>query len=305
MSNVSHECRKENSLTAPCDRNPEVKFQLDQTSPPLTEDQVKEAMKTLNNTAFVERFPQVERRFCDPPLSLQTIGLISFVPAKGATPNSNGVYGFAKLRGNFATEIEANEQAERIIRTVDSYHQIYHTYVGRPFPLTCSSDYSREVSRVDLQKETSTAMAHDISKKREKEQREIEEIQNKEKELLEDVKKTEEDKEDRYTTLQVKKAQLTWTFLETEKKLQQMTGLIARARHELSELDAKHPELKSLYYEKYMNARRQANLSTDNVSSADNFIKYMIEDVRIPAVDAEYNRLFGEDDAIREEKKSN
>jgi hypothetical protein len=88
-----------------------------------------------------------------------------------------------------------------------------------------------------------------------------------------------------------------------------MTGLIARARHELSELDAKHPELKSLYYEKYMNARKQANLSTDNLNSADNFIKYMIEDVRIPTVEAEYNRLFGEDDvshvATREEKKSN
>ena len=31
---------------------------------------------------------------------MQRIGLLSFVPAKGATPNSKGIYGFAKMRGN-------------------------------------------------------------------------------------------------------------------------------------------------------------------------------------------------------------
>lgn len=286
------EWRKENTLTAPSDRDPTHKFQLNQNANPLTEEQVVDAMKELNVTAFVERFPQVERRFADPPLDLQRIGLISFVPAKGSKPNEQGIYGFAKLRGNFATETEASEHAERIIRTVDSYHQIYHTYVGRPFPLTCSSEYSKEVSRVDLQKETANAISDDVRKKREKEQKEIEEIKNREKELLEDVKKTEENRDDHYTTLRVKKAQLTWTYIETEKKLQQMAGLIARARHEVEELDASHPELKTTYYNKYMDARKQAGLSTDKVEAGQNFIKYMVEDVTIPAVDKEYDRLY-------------
>ena len=46
---------------------------------------------------------------------MQNIGLISFVPAKGATPNDNGVFGFAKLRGNFSTNIDMvihNNEAE-------------------------------------------------------------------------------------------------------------------------------------------------------------------------------------------------
>jgi len=290
------EWRKENTLTTPSDRDPSRKFQLDQTAPPLTDTQVQEAMKDLNISTFVERFPQVERRFADPPLELQRIGLISFVPAKGAQPNEQGIYGFAKLRGNFATEAEANERAEQIVRSIDSYHQIYHTYVGRPFPLTCSSDYSKEVSRIDLQKETSSAISEDVRKKREKEQREIEEIKNREKELLEDVKKTEENRDDRYTTLQVKKAQLTWTYIETEKKLQQMAGLIARARHEIEIEDKNDPNLKNVYYNKYMDARKQAGLSTDKIETANNFIKFMVDDVRIPAVEAEYNRLFGEEE---------
>lgn len=284
---------KESTLTSPSDRTSELR--LDGNVAPLTDTQLADAKNELNVSSYVERFPQVERRYADPPLELQKVGLISFVPAKGATPNEKGVYGFAKLRGNFATEQEANEHAERLIRNVDSYHQIYHTYVGRPFPLTQSSDYSKEVNQVDLQKEMSNAMSDDIRKKREKEQKDIEEIKNREKELLEDVKKTEENRDDHYTTLRVKKAQLTWTYAETEKKMKQMAGVIARTRYELEELDRKHPELKDLYFNKYMDARRQAGLSTDKIDTGNNFIKYMVEDLHLPAVDDEYNRLYGEE----------
>jgi len=287
--------RKESTLTSPSDRNTTSEFRLDQNVAPLTDVQVSDAMKELNVSSYVERFPQVERRYADPPVELQKVGLISFVPAKGATPNEKGVYGFAKLRGNFASEQEANEQAERLIRNVDSYHQIYHTYVGRPFPLTQSSEYSKEVNQVDLQKEMASAMSDDIRKKREKEQKDIEEIKNREKELLEDVKKTEENRDDHYTTLRVKKAQLTWTYSETEKKMKQMAGVIAKTRYELEELDRTHPELKDLYFNKYMDARRQAGLSTDKIDAGNNFIKYMVEDLHLPAVEAEYQRLYGEE----------
>lgn len=286
---MSIDQRKENTLSAPSDRNTEVKFKLDQTAPPLTDSQTNDAMKALNNTSFVDRFPEVERRFADPAIDLQRIGLISFVPAKGAKPNEQGIYGFAKLRGNYANEDEANARAEQLIRNVDSYHQIYHTFVGRPFPLTESSDFSKEVVKVDLQKQTSDTMAEDVRKKRDKEQKDIEEIKEREKNLLEDVKKTEENKDDRYTTLRVKKAQLVWTYAETEKKMKQMCGLIAKARKEIEDLDREYPDLKNTYYEKYMEARRQAGLPKDDNS----FMKYLVEDIQLPAVEAEYEKLFG------------
>jgi len=286
--------RKENTLTTPEDRDPTTRMKLEQNAPALTQNQVESAMSALNNTSFTQRFPEVERRFVDPAVDLQKIGLISFVPAKGAKANEQGIYGFAKLRGNFASEAEANEQAERLIRDVDSYHQIYHTYVGRPFPLTVSSDFSKEVARIDLKKETVSAIEHDVKQKREKEQREIEEIKQRERELLEDVKKTEENRDDHYTTLQVKKAQLTWTYAETEKKLQQMCGLIAKARHEIEELDKVYPELKTTYFQKYMDARKQAGFSSSKVEQDQSFMKYLVEDLKLPAVEAEYQRLFGQ-----------
>lgn len=283
------------TLTTPSDVDNNRPNTANGTAPPLTDTELNSAMKELNVNAFIEAYPRIERRFADPAIDLQKIGLISFVPAKGAQPNEQGIYGFAKLRGNFPNEQEADQQAERIIRNVDSYHQIYHTYVGRPFPLTCSSDFSKEVKRVDMQKAAIEAIKEDVRNKREQEQKDIEDIKRREEELLEDVKKTEENPDDHYTTLQVKKAQLVWTYVETERKLKQMTGLIARAKHEIAQLDNKQPELKEKYFEKYMEARKRAGLSTDKIESAQNFIRYMIEDVSIPAVDEEYQRLFGEE----------
>lgn len=293
MTTQHEEWKKENTLTAPEDRNREVKFRLDQSSPPLTEEQVNKAIETLSVTSYVERFPQVERRFADPPIPQQTIGLISFVPAKGAKPNEKGIYGFAKLRGNFATDIEANEQAEKIIRTTDSYHKIFHTYVGRPFPLTLSSDYSKEVSDVQIKQEVKESFGDAVKKKREQEQREMEEIQAREKELLEDVKKSDDDDPaDKYTTQMVKKAQLTWTYLETKKKLDQMVDLIARVRREVEEMDQKDPSLRTSYRDRYIEARKNANLPVDRDTTDQTFMRYLVEDVVLPEVDEAYRKLY-------------
>lgn len=281
--------KKESSLTTPSDRNPENKAGLDLHSPPLDENQTREAVNALNDLSLIQKFPCLERRYQDPPVDLQVYGLVSFIPAKGATPNKDGIFGFAKMRGNFATEQEANARSEFLIKNVDSYHKIFHTYVGRPFPITDASEFSKEVNQIDIQKATSESINEDVKKKREKEQKEIVEIENRQKELLEDVKKNE-DTEDRYTTIRVKKAQLTWTYKETEKKLSQMRVLIAKARKEIEDLEAKDDSLKTIYLERYMNARKQAGLQTQ--STEENFIKFLVEDINLPEVDAEYQKLF-------------
>lgn len=281
---------KESSLTTPSDRNPENKTTLNIHAPPLDENQTKEAFHALNEPSFIQKFQSVERRYQDPPVDLQVFGLVSFIPAKGAQPNKDGIFGFAKLRGNYPTENEASARSEFLIKNVDSYHKIFHTYVGRPFPLTDLSDFSKEIDQIDLQKATSETINEDVKKKREKEQKEISEIENRQKELLEDVKK-DEDSEDRYTTVRVKKAQLTWTYRETEKKMNQMKILIAKARKEIEDMDAKDSSLKTLYMERYMKARKQAGLKED--LNEETFMKFLVEDISLPEVDAEYNRLYG------------
>ena len=276
---MSHPEQKiENSLTCPLDRNPDRSYKPNQGNRNLTEEEVGIAMNTLDNKSYVKQFLRVERRYADPIEPLQRIGLFSFVPAKGCTPNKNGIYGFAKLRGNYSTDREASERAEYLIRNVDSYHQLYHTYVGRPFPLTVSSDYSGEKTEIDIRKSMTDSMSESVKAKRNEEKKKIQEIKDREKELLSESKKDEDDPVDIYTTLRVKKAQLTWTYLETEKKLEEMKNIIIKTRDELNEMDAENTEFADTYFQKYKEARDFAGL--DNSNDQNTFMRYLVEDYK-------------------------
>jgi len=288
---------KENSLTSPIDRDRVKQWRPEQGVPNLNESEVENAIKSLNNTSFVEKFPRVDRTYADPPIQMQNIGLISFTPAKGASPNENGVFGFAKLRGNYCTSIEANQRAEHLIRTVDSYHQIYHTYVGRPFPITFSSDYSKDTEEIDIRHETTNSISSNIRKQKQEEKKTVTDMKDREQKLLDESKKARDDdgkgepqKEDpyeEYITQNVKKAQLSWTFLEHLKKLQEVREIIIKTRKVLSNLDNKHPEFKDKYFDKYMDARKKSGLEENKNDVQDNFLKYMVEDVNIPTIDTD------------------
>jgi hypothetical protein len=276
---------KESSLTAPEDRNLENRWRPDQSSRALSEDEVNVAIQTLNNTSFTEKFPRVDRTYADPPVPMQNIGLISFIPAKGATPNKNGIYGFAKIRGNYSTEIEANQRAEFLIRNVDSYHQVYHAYVGRPFPLTESSDYSAATSEVDIRRDTAESVSSNIKDKKMEEQRTVDEIKQREEDLLTASRNDTVDPYEEYITLRVKKAQLSWTYLEHQKKLEEVKNIIVKTRTQISELEETNPEFVNSYYEKYMKARRDAGIVESEEDLKNNFIKFLVEDEPLPGID--------------------
>ena len=269
---------KESSLTTPSDRDTENKWKPDQSQPPLSNDESAEAMKELNNTSFVDKFPKVDRTYADPAIGLQNYSLFSFIPAKGATPNENGIYGFGKIRGSYATEMESSQRAEYLIRNVDSYHKIFTVYTGRPFPLTESSNYSSEVSEVDIRKDMTKNISHSIKDKKEEELKEIKEIQERETNLITESKREDVDPYDEYITQKVKSAQLQFTYLEHQKKMQEIKGIIIKTREVIKTLDEDHPTFKESYYQKYMDARREAGISEDAKDTQDNFIKFMVED---------------------------
>jgi hypothetical protein len=280
--NLTHpEQIKENSLTSPEDRDRVNKWRPDQSTPPLNNEETNEAMKVLNNTAFTDKFPRVDRTYADPVLPMQYIGLISFTPAKGATPNENGVFGFAKLRGNFGSEIEASQRAEYIIRNYDSHHQIYHTYVGRPFPITNSSKYSAETSEVDIRKEMATDISKNIKDHKSKEDQDVRDIKEREEKLLAESKQEEADPYEEYITLRVKKAQLSWTYLEHQKKMSEVKDIIIKTREQVEKYDQEHPEFKDSYYEKYMKARNDAGLKTENKDFKESFLQFLVEDAEL------------------------
>lgn len=282
------EWEKESSLTTPDDRVRENNWRPDQGAPQLSENEVTSAMEELNNVSFTSKFPRIDRTYADPPPPLQGIGLLSFVPAKGAQPNANGVYGFAKLRGNYSTQQEADQRAEFLIRNVDSYHQIYHTYVGRPFPMTASSKYSAETNEIDIRKEIVESVSNNVKQKKQDELKTVQEIKAREEALVADTKKEEVDPYDEYITLRVKKAQLSWTYLEHVKKMKEIKDILVRTRKEIGKMEEENSEYKEKYYDKYMTARKESGFKDTPEELQANFMKFLVEDAHLPGIDEKF-----------------
>lgn len=290
---------RESSLTAPEDRTTTI------TNPwkpdrfrPLTDGETDAAMTVINDNSFIGfDFPRKDRVYSDPPIFNQTYSLFSFVPAKGATPNEHSVFGYIKIRGCYGTDIEASQKAEEIIRNVDSYHTIYHAFTGKPMPLTSSSKYTKEVSEIDIRKQMTESVSAEIKRKKFDEKRTMEEIQQRETELLEESRKIQagEDVEDQfetYITLKVKKAQLVYTYVEHQKKMEEIRHILVKTRKELEELEALDPTYKDKYFDKYKNAREKAGIKLDDAQMQENFVKFMVEDYELPEIDDLYNKTY-------------
>ena len=262
------------ALTSPSDKDPANKYQPDRTTPSLNNEQTDEAMKELSVNDFVEKYPKTERAFADPSIAGQTYQLVSFVPSSGATPDDDGVYGMIKSRGAYNTVEEANDRAEFLIRNVDSYHKIYTAWVGKPFPATNDSKYSADTNAVDVRKKATEVISKDIREKKREEQKEIEEIKEREKKLVEESKQDERDPFEFYIECRVKKAQLTWTYLETVKKMAEMKESILKVRGQIKDADGENPDYINKYREKYMEARKEAGIP----DSDESFIQYLGED---------------------------
>ena len=269
---------KESSITTPEDRDKDNKWKPDQFTPPIEKEELTHALAELNNTSFTDKFPRVDRTYADPQISLQNISLFSFMPAKGATPNESGVFGFAKIRGTFATELEANQRAEYIIKNIDSYNQIFHTYTGRPFPVTLESKYSAETSEVDIRKDMAKTVSQNIKDKKDDEYKAMQEIKQKEEELIADSKREDVEPYDDYITQKVKCAQLSFTYLEHQKKMVEIKEIIIKTRDRINTLDTEYPDFKETYYQKYIDARQQAGIKETEEETKQNFIKYLVED---------------------------
>ncbi len=260
------------SLLSPFDKQ-HHQTRLNQT---FSEEEVDILKEKLNKDV---RDLQVDRYYADPNQYGQNICLVSFIPSTGAKPDEDNIYGMMKVRGIYATEEEANERADFIIRNVDSYHEIFHCKVGRPFPITNNNEFAQTVNSIDIRKKTTELISKDILNKKKEEKEEMLEIQEREKNLLEESKKAQEGKPmdiyDEYITMNIKRAQLLWTYKETKEKLKQMKTSYLSSIDRIREIDELHPEYKEQYREKYMSARREAGIPDEKNS----FVEYLGLDI--------------------------
>ena len=267
-----------NTLTSPNDKTGIWKATK---APPLTDDETQLAMSDLSVDCTLN-YPKLERMYADPLIIGQKYSLVSFIPSTEASPDKDGVYGMIKVRGNFDTIEEANQKAEFLVQNVDSYHKIYHCFTGRPFPATNSSKFSHETAEVDVRKKITSIVNGNIKQQKAEENKVINEIKDRERELLEESKRAKEgipeDPLDEYTKQRVKYAQLVWTYKETQKRLEKVKKVIIKTRETLKESDESNPEFLEQYREKYMKARTDAGLVDD---SDDSFLQYLGKDIEL------------------------
>ena len=275
----------ENFLTSPSDRSltpQEFRAQMINNSgvPLLNNEQTLAAMNELSIGNPVPGYPGVERMYADPVIPGQTQALFTFVPSKGAKPDKDGFYGMAKIRGTGDNNMEMEKLEEFLIRNVDSYHKIQRPRVGRPFPITVRDGLALEKKEIDIRKKTAEVMSEDIKQQKMDEQKTMKEIEDRANKLKEDTGKEvgEVDPMELYTTLVVKKAQLSFTYLEHAKKMDEIREIIIKTRGEIEDMDAESAEYRKEVYDKYMKAREESGLSLDDQS----FIKYLVEDAELP-----------------------
>ncbi len=241
----------------------------------LDDQQLQEAKKELINSSYVNlSFPKTLKIRRDPPLSQQTYYLFTFVPSKGAKPDSDGCFGVMKQRGTFPTAKEAEEWAENLIRNVDSYHENVIGYVGVDFPLTIDSKYCRSTKEVDIRTKLDNVSKDSIRSQRENDKKEMDEIQERRRQLLADTTETKAetvDDLDYYITLRVKRANIRVLQDECEKKLKECGKILKKTTSEINELDDKYPEYIKEYQEKYKTALDAIGGTTGD----DRMVRYM------------------------------
>lgn len=265
------------SLQSPVDKKlNELSSHTKKTNIQLSEEQID----ILNSKLNIDiREYQVDRYYADPPQHNQKVSLVSFVPSSGATPDKDGIYGMMKVRGVYATEDEAGERADFLIRNVDSYHEIFHAHVGRPFPITNNDKYASTVKSIDIRKKTTELISEDILNKKRQEKEEMMDMKERENQLLEESKNAQEGKPpdafDDYITQNVKRAQLLWTYKETMEKLKTMRDSYVSAVEKIKEYDESNPEFSDTYKEKYMKARRDAGIPDEQNS----FVEFLALDI--------------------------
>ena len=265
------------SLSSPLDRKEctEKSYKL---GVDLSDEEVKEAVKELVINDYVLKFRKVEKCLLDPQVPYnQTYALISFCPSKGATPDSDGVYGMVKVRGTFSCQEDAALRAEYLIRNSDSYHSMLVCYTGHPIPLSKNKKYITETTEIDISKKAIEINSQEVRAKRDEESKVVKEMREKEKELLKDVSEDKvDDPLEQYIELMVKKAQLSWTYFENSKKLADIKTNIIKARDQLRETDSKNDgEYRKEGMKRYIEARQKNGIPTDDNS----FVKYLSEDL--------------------------
>lgn len=221
------------------------------------------AQTNVASQQLIVQFPKIERLPVDPPIAGQNYGLFSF---KFLPKPLNGVYGFLKFRGAFATEQEWEAHAKNIIRTVDSKHHIWPYQQGRWMPITTNEEFAQETLEVSQHEELRNLYHGRETAEQRQEANRVREIKSRERKLMEETSTKETNKEtiDYYAQQVMKVQQLTGWLEDMRKRKRDMLKALKSGKKEIKALDEIHPEFKYQVQAKINEIRAEIGLEPED-----------------------------------------
>jgi hypothetical protein len=257
----------------------------------LSNKQMREAEKTCIHTDYMKlKFPR-ERKFrVDPTVNGQQFCVISFIPSPGATPDKDKCFGVLKVRGSFATQHEAEQHAQHLLRKFDSYSDYDITYVGKDFPLMSDNAcFTQETTEVNLAAQVDDLTKGYMKSKKMEEARDRESVEKRHNKLIAKTKKNEDgqieaveqDDEDevlddleKYTQLRTKIAYAKQRMVECKQHYGEAQKALERFSGELDIADKENPAFRNQFLARYEEGL--AKVGADKTKNT--YIQYMKDD---------------------------
>lgn len=236
---------------------------VDATREPLNSEELTAAHQTLVHKDFVNlQFPKTRKVRSDPEIIGQKFALISFIPSTGATPDEDGCFGVAKIRGCFNTIEDADDKSDDLIRNFDSYAEIDVVYVGKEFPVMKNNEvYVKETREVDIRNIIDKTTRKYLEEKRNKEKETIDDIKRRQKEIEETPEQEDKESLDYYIKIRVKRANALMRKNEANAVIKQCATIIEKTGVELADIEEKHPEFTETYLERYETVLKKSGIN--------------------------------------------
>lgn len=253
-------------------RPPRAMLQLPDTDPDrdrLNKEDLKIAKETLFHKKMIKDFPRSTAYHADPNIPRQNYTPITFIPAKGATPDKEGCYGLMKVRGVFNTEQEAEQWCEKLIRDHDTINDIDVTNVGQYFPLMRNNEaYVAACREIDIRKKVVDETKTYLANKKMEEEKQKREINERRQKLL-DKDHTEEKLEDDkdqivyFIKLKHKRAEALDLIETCEEHMAKAKKVVESSDKEIEEVLEAHPEFKDEYLKRYQEAQAAVGVTPE------------------------------------------
>lgn len=228
-------------------------FQTDPLAPRLTNEETRTATANLVNV-----FPRIVRSKFDPPIMGQQVANVSFMLFDEVR---NGIAGFLKVRGAWPDIDMATARASDLVREIDSVNMVHIIPVGVWVPITERKEFSQD--HLDVSTEDKVVQLNDAAakKKRNEEQRIVDELREAEQQVKEEsLKPIDKDSLDYYTTKRVSQKEMNYHIKQGEEKLRSYKKTLDELNKEIHSLNRKHPEYRDKWVDNYNDARRKAGI---------------------------------------------